>query len=217
MASLSRARTPRGVGSTLILLTVAPGIGFALGLAGFLLVLLAVKQIAAEVPRKVIFGNMLYAVIVVIVANVATVTLFLLLLPQLFPLGPTRPPNAADVFAPEAIASLFSILVVACVLLLLSAHFLRRSFEAIADGLDLPMSATVGLLYLLGAATFVLFMGFVVLFVAEILQVVRLPLPPRRFRESTPRRRSCQISDPLGENGRGAGFRMLVAGDPKLG
>ncbi len=159
-------------------------------------------------PGRGIFSNILYAVIVVIVANVATVTLFLLL-PQLFTLDPTRPP--------EAIASLFYIPVVACVLLRLSAYFLRRSFQAIADGLDLPMSATVGLLYIIGAATFVLFVGFVVLFVAEIFQVVRLPLPPGRFRGSTPRRRSCQISDPLGENGRGAGFRMLVAGDPKLG
>ncbi len=130
------------------------------------------KQIAAEVPGKGVFRNMLYAVIVVIVATVAEVTLFLLRLPHLFTLDPTRPPNAADVFAPEAIASLFSILVVAGVLLLLSSPFLRRSFEAIADGMDRPMSATVGLLYLIGAATFVLFMGFVVLFVAEILQVV---------------------------------------------
>ncbi len=159
---------------------------------------------------------MLYAVITVIVANVATVTL-LLLLPQLFTLDPTRPPNAADVFAPEAISSLFSILVVAWVLLLLSALFLRRSFQAIADGLDLPMSAIVGVLYLIGAATFVIFVGFVVLFLAEILQVVRLPLLPRRFRESTPRRRSCQISDPIGENGRGTGFRLLVAGNPNPG
>ncbi|MCJ2532148.1 MAG: DUF996 domain-containing protein, partial [Candidatus Thermoplasmatota archaeon] len=135
MASLSRTRTLGSVGSILILLTVVPGIGFALGLAGFLLVLLAVKQIAAEVPGKGIFRNMLYAVIVVIVAIVATVTLFLLLLPQLFSLDPTRPPNAGDVFAPEAIAPLYSILVVAGVLLLLSAFFLRRSFEAIADGL----------------------------------------------------------------------------------
>ncbi len=33
------------------------------------------------------------------------------------------------------------------------------------------MFATVGLLYLLGATTFVIFVGFVVLFAAEILQV----------------------------------------------
>ncbi len=94
MASLSRARTLGGIGSILILLTVVPGIGFVLGLAGFLLVLLAVKQIAAEVPGKGIFRNMRYAVIVVIVAIVAAVTLFFLLLPQLFSLDPTRPPNA---------------------------------------------------------------------------------------------------------------------------
>ncbi len=172
MASLSRARTLGSIGSILILSTVVPGIGFALGLAGFLLVLLAVREIGDRVGDEAVFHNMRYAVIVVIVAIVAAVTLFLLLLPQLFSLDPTRPPNAGDVFAPEAIAPLYSILVVAGVLLLLSALFLRRSFEAIADGLDLPMFATVGLLYLIGAATFFIFVGFVVLFVAEVLQVV---------------------------------------------
>ncbi|MFQ6012897.1 MAG: DUF996 domain-containing protein [Thermoplasmata archaeon] len=161
-----------GVGSVLILLIVLPGIGFLFGVVGFLLVLLAVRKIADRVGDEAIFGNMRYAVVVVVVAIVATVALIIFLLPQLFTLDPTRPPNAADVFAPEAIASLFSILVVAWVLLLLSAFFLRRSFEAIADGLDLPMFATVGLLYLIGAATFVIFVGFVVLFVAGILQVV---------------------------------------------
>ena len=34
------------------------------------------------------------------------------------------------------------------------------------------MFAAVGLLYLIGTATFVIFVGFVVLLVAEILQVV---------------------------------------------
>ena len=120
------------------------------------------------------FHNMLYAVIVVIVASVAAVTLLPLLLLQLFALDPARPPNAADVSAPEALASLFSILVMAWVLLLLSALFLRSSFEAIADGLDLPMSGTMGLLYLIGAATFVIFVGFVVLSMVEILQVVAI-------------------------------------------
>ena len=172
MASLSQARVLGSVGSVLILLTVLPGIGFLLGGVGFLLVLLAVRKIADRLGDEAIFHNMRYAVVVVVVAIAATVALVIFFLPQLFTLDPTRPPNAADVFAPEAIASLFAILVVAWVLLLLSALFLRRSFEAIADGLDLPMFATVGLLYLLGAATFVIFVGFVVLFVAEILQVV---------------------------------------------
>ncbi len=172
MASVSRAKVLGGVGSVMILLNVLPGVGFLLGVVGFFLVLLAVREIADRVGDEAIFHNMLYAVIVVIVATVAVVTLFILFLPQLFTLDPTRPPNAADVFAPEASASLFSILVVAWVLLLLSALFLRRSFEAIADGLDLPMFAIVGVLYLIGAATFVIFVGFVVLFVAKILQVV---------------------------------------------
>lgn len=172
VSSLSQGRTLGGVGSILILLTVIPGVGFILGLGGFLLVLVAVKHIADRVDDGSIFRNMLNAVVIVLIASVVATALLLLLLPQFFTIDPTRPPNPADLFTPAVFATLFLVLAVSWIPLLISALFLRRSYEAIAGSLDIPMFATVGLLYLLGAATLIIFVGFVVLFIAEVLQVV---------------------------------------------
>jgi uncharacterized membrane protein len=54
-ATLKQARTMGGVGSIQVLLSFVPYVGFVLGLAGFVMVLLAVKQISEVVKDREIF------------------------------------------------------------------------------------------------------------------------------------------------------------------
>lgn len=78
--------------------------------------------------------------------------------------------------------------------LLISALFLKRSYDAIADSLNVPVFRTVATFYLFLAATTIIFICFFVLPFAWIFQAVaffNLPLTacrPRRLQSPRPRR-----------------------------
>jgi uncharacterized membrane protein len=68
-ATLRQARAMGGVGSIFVLLSFVPYVGFIFGLAGLVMVLLAVKRISEAVNDKEIFKNVLMAVILQIVGS----------------------------------------------------------------------------------------------------------------------------------------------------
>src|SRR4029077_2870384 len=55
---------------------------------------------------------------------------------------------------------------------IISAIFLKRSYEKIAQRLNVSAFATAGLLYLIGAALTIVFIGFLIILIALIFQVV---------------------------------------------
>ena len=190
MGSLSEAKTLGGVGSILILLSFVPTVGGILAIIGFVLVLVAVKYISDSVGDRTIFNNMIIAVILAIIAIIALVVVVLGSILRFVGLGggfmgPFTPSNPLPSDVIGLIVSIFLGLVVAWVLYLVSAVFLRRIFSSIASRLNVGMFGTVGLLYLIGAATLIILVGIIILFVAEILQIVaffsipdQAPQPP---------------------------------------
>jgi len=63
-------------------------------------------------------------------------------------------------------------LVAVWALLVTSAVFLRRSYDSMASKLDVNTFKTAGLVFLIGAATTIIGVGFVLILVAQILLVV---------------------------------------------
>jgi uncharacterized membrane protein len=61
MASLSQAKTLGGVGSILVLLGAIPNVGFVLAIVGFILILVAVKNVSESVNEPGIFNDMIIA------------------------------------------------------------------------------------------------------------------------------------------------------------
>jgi hypothetical protein len=55
---------------------------------------------------------------------------------------------------------------------IISAIFLKRSYEKISQRLNVSAFATAGLLYLIGAALTIVLVGFLILLIALIFQVV---------------------------------------------
>src|SRR5271169_3570969 len=70
MRSLAQVKTIGAVGSILVLLTAVPTAGSLLGIIGFVMMLVAIKDISEIVADKSIFSNMLVAVGLAIVAIV---------------------------------------------------------------------------------------------------------------------------------------------------
>jgi uncharacterized membrane protein len=183
----SNAKTLGGIGSILVLLTIFPTVGWILGIVGFVMILVAVKYIADSVKEQKIFNSMITAVVTSIlgIAVGSLVVLATVLsafshgyFSSAYPFTPSAAVTLAQwiIFGTEIGVGLFA----AWILFVVSAIFLRRSYNAIGSKLNVHMFSTAGLLYLIGAATTVVGVGFLILFVAEILTAVAFFSIPER-------------------------------------
>ncbi len=96
-----------------------------------------------------------------------------------------NPVNAFSIFA-----SLFVFLIILFVFYLLGAVFLRRGFERIAELFNIGHFRTAALLYLIGAILTIVFVGFIIIFIAIIFMIIAffsLPeQPPQRPSQLVP-------------------------------
>jgi uncharacterized membrane protein len=171
----------------MILLFVFQPWGTLVAIVGWVLVLIAVNNIADVVGDRSIFRNAMVAAVLAIVGIAVGVLVLLasvLHFAQLngwitsSSLGSLRNLNSTS-FTSGHITGVGDLVVGAVIgfvliwaFLLPSAIFLRRSFTKIASRLNVKMFATAALLYLVGAGLTIIAIGFVVLFVADLLMVV---------------------------------------------
>jgi uncharacterized membrane protein/ribosomal protein L40E len=154
MSKLGDARTLGGIGSILLII---PGIN----IIGYILILIAAKYVSDELGDKSIFDNMLYAVIAGIVGVAAAA--FIVFTGAVF---------GVFTFAFSAIAGILVGLVVAWIGLIVSSIFIRRAYDTMAVKLNVGTFRTAGTLYFVGAILTIVLVGFLLLFVAAILQIV---------------------------------------------
>jgi uncharacterized membrane protein len=154
MTNLGNAKTLGGVGSILLLI---PGVS----IVGYILILIATKYISDELGDKTIFDNMLYAVISGIIGVAAAAFIIF-----------TGEVSSVFTFTTSAIAGLIVGLAVAWVALIVSSIFIRRAYNTMATRLNVGTFRTAGLLYFIGAILTIVLVGFILLLVAAILQIV---------------------------------------------
>ncbi len=188
MNSLAQAKTLGGIGSILILLGIVPFAGVILFIVGFIMVLMAVKYISENVEDKAIFNNMLIAVILAIVGMIIGIAV--LIAGRLFPfLREFRqsyyPSMIMEPRMYSFIATLIIALIIVWVFYIGSAIFLRKSYTAVAARLNISMFNTAALLYLIGAVLAIILVGFIVIYVAEILQTVAFFSIPEKPQQSS--------------------------------
>jgi uncharacterized membrane protein len=154
LPKLEEAKTLGGIGSVLLLI---PGVS----IVGYILVLVAGKYVSDELNDRSIFEDMLYAVITGIVGvAIFAAVLFTGAAFGIFTLG---------------LSSMLGVvagLVVLWVFLIISAIFIRRAFNTIATRLNINSFRTAATLYFVGALLTIALVGFVILFVAYIFQVI---------------------------------------------
>lgn len=177
-----------GIGSILAILTVIPQVGWILGIMGFILVLIAIKYISDAVGDKSIFNNYFIAFILVIVGLVVGgVTLFIGIfslfdIPSLIAGG--TPPNFEDpAFIFQIIQTVMIPLLLIWVFSIVSAVFLRKSFNSIASSLKVDLFSTAALINLIGSVLTIVLVGFIVLFIAEIIQVIAFVSIPEQTQQ----------------------------------
>ncbi|HEV2138432.1 MAG TPA: DUF996 domain-containing protein [Nitrososphaerales archaeon] len=154
MGKLESAKIFGGIGS---LLQLVPGVA----IIGYILTLIAVKYISDEVKDGTIFTDMIYAVITGIIGIAFGATLFFL-----------GVATSVITLGIGALFGLVSFLFIAWIALIISSIFIRRAFGKMATQLNVGTFRTAGTLYFVGALLTIILVGFVLLFVAFILQII---------------------------------------------
>ncbi len=187
MGSLSETRILGGVGSILVVLAVIPIplLGTALSLVGYVLVLIAVKFISDALRDRTIFANYLLAALFAFLGVVVAGMLLIAALAQLPVLeGILQPLIPLPRFSESVLLNLLLSLLLALVSVwaayIASAVFLRRSFASIASGLHVGLFTTAAFIYLIGALLIIVFVGFLVILVAQVLQTIAFFALPAR-------------------------------------
>ena len=159
MASLSTAKVLGGVGG---IFAIIPGIS----LIGWVLILVAVKEVSDVTQDRTIFDD---ALIAGITAVIGAITFVVFLASGAFwgviTLG------AMD-FGLFGVLGALALLGTFWLLLIVSSIFLKRAYDKIAQRLNVGAFATAGLLYLIGALTVIVLVGFLILLIAMIFQIV---------------------------------------------
>lgn len=201
MADLTQAKTIGGIGAVLVLLSFVPTAGALFGIAGFVMVLVAIRYISQDLKDKKIFNDMAIAVVLagvglVVGSFIVLATVLSAFAGGYFGAGPAFAPSP-NVTLAQWITFGTTIglgLVGAWVFFLASAVFLRRTYKTMGSRLGVGTFGAAGTLYLLGAATAVVGIGFLLIFVAQILTAVAFWSIPAVHRPQP----AIAISAPMG-------------------
>jgi uncharacterized membrane protein len=179
MTLLGQAKTLGGVGSILLLLTFVPTVGSILGIVGLVLILIALKYISDAVGDRSIFSNAIIAVVLAIAGIVVAAAVIVSYLYNYVGFGniSSLPATISSGNLPSGgLGPLISAIVIALaavwVFYVVSAIFLRRSSNSVSTKLNVGMFHTAALVYLIGAALAIILVGFILIFIADILFIV---------------------------------------------
>jgi len=175
MSKLSEAKILGGIGAILMLIGGSfVGIGAIIGLV---LIFVAVKYIANETKDNSIFDNYLMHFIFSIIAIVAFVAIFLASIGGLTffsafeELNPSDPAAVWEFIQPYIIWWVIGGLI-GWIFLIISAIYLRKSYNSITEHTKVGLFKTTGTVYLIGAVSAIILIGFLIIIVAKIIEIV---------------------------------------------
>lgn len=180
MSKMGQAKMLGGIGALLTLLVFIPSVGFVVGLVGLVFVFIAVKYIADETKDSKIFQNYLMNFILTIVAFGAVIAIMIMSFGLSGGMNWIQSLQQQDITNPSEFMSSFGTLIGGCILALLVAWviiiigslYLRKSFNSIAAHTKVDLFKTTGLVYFIGALTMIVIVGFFIIFIAQILEIV---------------------------------------------
>jgi len=190
MATLSSAKTLGMVGSILLVIgsVVSSFTYFIVALIGLILTLIAVKYIADVYSDQAIFRNIIIYVIADIVGVIIGAIFIVAAALSFVGLGstiPTMPSQLPANWVSLVIDILVGLLIIWAALII-SAFFLRKSFNSIAMKTGVGTFRTAALLYIIGAFLTIIIIGFILIWVAWIITIVAFSKLPENTTAAQP-------------------------------
>jgi len=184
MRNLSEAKVYGGIGALLMLVGIfIPYGGLVIAIIGLVFIFISVKAISEIAKDEDIYRNYLMHFIFTILVFVS---MFIILgiafgaagglswvneITKLQPGGITDFSMFWDLFGDLIVGAIVA-LVVGWVLAIISAFYLRKSYNLIAEHTKVSTFKTTGTVYFIGAITLIILIGIIILFVAKIIEIV---------------------------------------------
>ena len=184
MRNLSEAKVYGGIGAILMLIGIfIPYGGPIISIIGLVFIFIAVKAISEIVKDDDIFRNYLMHFIFTILVFVAIIVIMIIAfgaaggfswiteLTELQSEDITDFNTFWDLFGDMIIGAIVA-LVVGWILAIISALYLRKCYNSIAEHTKVGAFKTTGTIYFIGAITLIILIGFLILFIAKIIEIV---------------------------------------------
>ncbi|MBU0496596.1 MAG: DUF996 domain-containing protein [Candidatus Thermoplasmatota archaeon] len=181
MGSFQTAKILGGIGALLTLIGVFVPSSFGiLSFVGFIMVFIAVKMIADATKEKSIFDNYLYAFVAGIIAIVAFLAIILITLASVGGISffmdiqnfAYSDPMAIFSYLQPVLFGALAGLLVFWIIAVVASLFIRKSYNMIAEKTQVKWFATAGLLFFIGTITAIILIGFLILIIGVILEIV---------------------------------------------
>jgi uncharacterized membrane protein len=197
--TLESSKTLGGIGAILLLIGVLPVISTytfgVIGLVGLILVLIALYRLANFYNEKGIFNNAIYGVItgivgavitgiVAVIAVLSSLTSLENFLVELYPgwtpgdwaslsgMTPTIPSNIDYSPLASFLAAIIAVFVVFIIFAIVATYFFRRSLKQLSVKTTVGLFSTAGLILFIGAFLAIVFIGFILMWIAVLLIAV---------------------------------------------
>jgi uncharacterized membrane protein len=181
MNDLSNAKTFGGIGALLSLIGIfIPYAGFIVSIVGLILLFMAVKTISEITKDNDIFRNYLYHFILSIITVGVMAVIMFIAFGAAGGFSWISDLQTAEITDFETFWSYFGELVVGCVVALfigwilsiIAALYLRKSYKSIAKHTGVHLFDTTGLVYFIGAITTIILIGFIIILIARIIEII---------------------------------------------
>ena len=181
MTELNNAKVFGGIGAILMLIGwFVPFAGIIVNIVGLVLVFIAVKSISQVTKDEDIFRNYLMHFILVIISFVAIFVIMLIAFGAAGGFSWITSLETAQITDIESFWAHFGSIIGGCIVALilawilsiLAAIYLRRSYNKIAEHTKVDLFKTTGFVYFIGAITTIIVIGIFILFIARIIEII---------------------------------------------
>ncbi len=172
--SMEQGKSLASVGA--LLLVIGSFVPF-LGIVGFILLMIGLKNLSDYYKDRGIFSNALYGVLFGIIGAAAAAFILIAVIFGGTFLGFSYGVSGQDISGITGnvfafVGGILIALVVAFIFYILMALYLKRSFDSLAHMSGIGLFRTAGLLLLIGAILTIILIGLILIFVAWILLAV---------------------------------------------
>jgi uncharacterized membrane protein len=184
MRNLSEAKVYGGIGAILMLIGIfIPYGGPIISIIGLVFIFIAVKAISEQTKDENIFSNYLMHFIFTILAIVAIIVIMIIAFGAaggfswITEISGMQPGEMTDfntfwdLFGDMIIGAIVA-LFIGWVLAIISALYLRKCYNSIAEHTKVGIFKTTGTVYFIGAITLIIGIGIIILFIAKIMEIV---------------------------------------------
>jgi len=200
MGELSNIKTLGGIGSLLLLIgLLVPFAGFIILLIGLILTFIAVKTFSEKTKQEDIFKNYLRHFILIIIGIISAIIILSIGFTAVGGIAWVTSIQNVEItdmqtflqYYGDIVGYALCALVIAWICIVISAIYLQRSYNDIAEQTNVALFRTTAKFYLYGSLCMIILIGFIIIIIGKIIEIIAYFSLPDDLHKGPDRERRC--------------------------